>query len=412
MLEHLIRELSDHPFLYAQMPIVSAIVGWFTNVVALKMMFYPIEFVGPKPPLLGWQGIIPRKAAKMAGIACDTMTQKLISVDEIFQRLDPDRVAQEIERPILAMIDDIVNEVMSEHQPTLWESLPLMVRDQIIRRIQAEAPVVVAEIIGEVRVDVRDMFDLKDMIVTNLVKDKQLLNTIFLEVGRKELRFIALSGAYFGFPFGLIQTLVYVFYQAPWQLPVAGLLVGYLTNWLALQMVFNPKEIWRVGPFAIQGLFLKRQKEVARDYGSLIASSIVTPANIIEAVLKGPRADKLFALIARHVKRTIDEQTGIVRPFVAFTIGSRTYIEMKEAAVARILAHAPHALKSVEGYAGEAMDINNTIVERMALLSPLEFEAMLRPAFKEDEWILISVGALLGLLVGFGQMALVAAGIL
>jgi uncharacterized membrane protein YheB (UPF0754 family) len=69
MLEHLIRELSDHPFLYAQMPIVSAIVGWFTNVVALKMMFYPIEFVGPKPPLLGWQGIIPRKAAKMAGIA-------------------------------------------------------------------------------------------------------------------------------------------------------------------------------------------------------------------------------------------------------------------------------------------------------------------------------------------------------
>jgi uncharacterized membrane protein YheB (UPF0754 family) len=340
------------------------------------------------------------------------MTQKLISVDEIFQRLDPDRVAQEIERPILAMIDDIVNEVMSEHQPTLWESLPLMVRDQIIRRIQAEAPVVVAEIMGEVRVDVRDMFDLKDMIVTNLVKDKQLLNTIFLEVGRKELRFIALSGAYFGFPFGLIQTLVYVFYQAPWQLPVAGLLVGYLTNWLALQMVFNPKEIWRVGPFAIQGLFLKRQKEVARDYGSLIASSIVTPANIIEAVLKGPRADKLFALIARHVKRTIDEQTGIVRPFVAFTIGSRTYIEMKEAAVARILAHAPHALKSVEGYAGEAMDINNTIVERMALLSPLEFEAMLRPAFKEDEWILISVGALLGLLVGFGQMALVAAGIL
>lgn len=412
MWEHVVNEFSAHPFLYIQMPIVSAVVGWFTNLVALKMMFYPIEFIGWKPPVFGWQGIIPRKAAKMAGIACDTMTQKLISPNEIFQRLDPARVAQEIERPILSMIDDIVNEIMSEHQPTLWESLPLMVRDQIIKRIQNEAPIVVAEIMSEVRGNVTEMFDLKDMVVTNLVKDKQMLNTIFLEVGKKELSFIEISGAYFGLPFGIIQTLLYMFYQGPWQLPVAGLLVGYLTNWLALKMVFNPKEIWRLGPIVVQGLFLKRQKEVARDYGALIATSIVTPANIIEAILKGPRADKLFALIARHVKRTIDEQTGVVRPFVAFTIGSRNYIDMKEAAVARIMLRVPTALKSVEGYASEAMDIKNTIVERMGLLSPIEFEGMLRPAFAEDEWILILVGAVLGLIVGLFQMWMVLAGIL
>ena len=34
---------------------------------------------------------------------------------------------------------------------------------------------------------------------------------------------------------------------------------------------------------------------------------------------------------------------------------------------------------------------------------------MLRPAFEEDEWILIATGAALGMLVGIGQMLAFAA---
>ena len=62
--------------LYASIPIVSAIVGWGTNVLAIYMTFYPIEFVGI-PPFLGWQGIIPSKARKMASKTVDLMTAKL-----------------------------------------------------------------------------------------------------------------------------------------------------------------------------------------------------------------------------------------------------------------------------------------------------------------------------------------------
>ena len=43
-----------------------------TKIVAIRMMFSPLEFRGIKEPYLGWQGQIPRHAAKMAGIAVDT----------------------------------------------------------------------------------------------------------------------------------------------------------------------------------------------------------------------------------------------------------------------------------------------------------------------------------------------------
>ena len=52
----------------------------------------------------------------------------------------------------------------------------------------------------------------------------------------------------------------------------------------------------------------------------------------------------------------------------------------------------------------DAMDIRNTLKERMAQLTPTQFERMLRPAFEQDEWILITVGALLGMAAGFAQL--------
>lgn len=46
------------------------------------------------------------------------------------------------------------------------------------------------------------------------------------------------------------------------------------------------------------------------------------------------------------------------------------------------------------------MDIRTTLVTKMQALTPREFEGILRPAFQSDEWILITVGALLGAAVG------------
>jgi uncharacterized membrane protein YheB (UPF0754 family) len=399
-----VADFKANMWLYLSMPVTSGIVGYVTNVIAIKMMFHPLEFFGIKPPYLGWQGIIPRKAGKMASIACDTLVPRLITEREIFDRLDPDRVASEIEKPILALVDGLMDEIMREYEPTLWETLPVAVRNLIIKRIQNDAPEVVAQIMGEIRSNIETVFDLKDMVVTTLVRDKALINTIFQETGKQEFKFIGHSGFYFGFLFGICQMIGWTFYKADWQLPLFGLIVGWATNYIALEMIFRPLTPLRLGPMLIHGLFFKRQKEISRDYARLIADEIVTPSNIIEAVLKGPYADRVFNMIARHIKRTIDDQSGIAKPFVAWTVGTKRYIAMKDAAVGRIVAKLPETVRAIDSYAKEAMDLSSTLASRLEVLPPPEFEGMLRPAFKEDEWILIAVGAALGFLVGVGQV--------
>ncbi|MGQ0502284.1 MAG: DUF445 domain-containing protein [Panacagrimonas sp.] len=392
------------------MPLVAATIGFVTKIVAIRMMFEPIRFVGI-PPYLGWQGIVPRKAAIMASIACDTMTEHLIRPRDIFMKLDPKRVSQEIQVPLLAAVEDITRDVAAHYQPGLWAMTPAPVRKLILARIRAEAPKLVEQIMLDIQGNIDSVFDLKDMVVSNLLRDVALLNRIFLEAGHGEFRFIRNSGIYFGLVIGMVQAVTWALTHqhswSHWLMPAFGGFTGWFTDWLALKMVFNPKHPTRYfGVFEWQGLFLKRRKEVAAEYGRLIAREILTPDRIISAVLCGPLSDRLFALVQKQVQNLMDEQAGRARKIVVFAVGSAQYQGMKKVIAENVMTRLPETLKSMEHYAADAMDIQNTLVTRMQQLTPEQFEGLLRPAFEQDEWILIAVGAALGFLVGEFQVQL------
>ena len=405
-MDAIVAELREHWLIYLTMPFFAAVIGYVTKLVAIRMMFQPLEFRGIGR--IGWQGIVPRRAARMAAIATETMTRNLISVEEIIQRLDPDRIARELERPMIEAIDDITREVAAEYQPGLWESLPEPVRRLLVRRIQNDAPRLVKAVMEDIRRDVDSVLDLKSMVVTNLVRDKALLNRIFLEAGRKEFQFIARIGLPFGFVIGLVQVVAWALTHNPLVLPIFGAFTGYFTDWLALRMIFRPKEPRRfLGLVSWQGLFFRRRDEVAADYGRLIADEIITPANLFEAVLNGPLSDRVFVMVQRHVQQAVDAQSGLARPFVVFAVGSTRYQQMKRTVAERVMARLPVAMRHVEGYAADALDLRNTLVAKMGQLTDDEYENLLRPAFRQDEWILVTVGAVLGALVGELQAFLV-----
>ncbi|WP_205660622.1 DUF445 family protein [Amycolatopsis antarctica] len=388
------------------MPFIAALIGYVTKRVAIEMMFRPIEFVGIKP-LLGWQGVLPANAPRMAATATEMLTENLVDPKEIFARLDPEQVAKEIEAPLLRVVEDVTREVMEQYQPRLWEMLPNGAQQLLLSRIQAEAPKAIAKIMREISENIDDVLDLKHMVVTNLVRDKELLNRLIRDISRPEMRFIARSGIVFGFALGFVQLAVWALTKSPIVLPLFGVLIGWFTDWLALKMIFLPREPRRFfGFYTWQGVFQKRKDQVAADYGDMIASEIITIPNILEGVLNGPKSDRLFEIITREVRRTIDTQASVVKPFVAVAVGSRNFQEMKRTAARRAAELVPSTIHHAETYATNALDVRNTIVDRMRKLSPMEFEELLRPAFRQDEWKLIAVGAIIGGLVGELQVLL------
>lgn len=403
LLSSVLADVRENWLVYAAMPLFGALIGYVTKLIAIRMMFQPLEFRGIRP-YLGWQGVIPRRAGRMASVACDMLMERLISPREILQRIDPDRLASELERPLTDAVDVISREVAAEYAPGVWESMPEWLRALLIRRIQAESPQVVAEVMAEVRRDPDAFVDIKTMVVTNLVRDKDLLNRIFAESGDQEFRFIARSGIYFGFAIGCLQMVAWALTHNPWVLPLFGLFTGWFTDWLALKMIFYPKQPWGIGPVRWQGLFLKRRREVAAKYGDLIAREILTPNHLFEALLQGPLSDRVFLMVQRHVQRVVDDQSGAARPLVVMAVGSTRYQQMKRSVSDRIMQRLPDTMVRAEDYTADAMDIRNTLVAKMQQLDEEQFEELIRPAFRQDEWILISVGAVLGFLMGEFQV--------
>lgn len=391
---------------YASIPFIAALIGYVTKRVAIEMMFRPLEFAGIEP-YLGWQGVLPANAERMAVIATETLTRNLVNPREIFARLDPEQIAKEIEGPLLDAVDEVTREVMTQYQPQLWEMMPARAQRLLLERVRAQAPNAIAKLMRQVADNIEDVFDIKHMVVTNLVRDKELLNRLIRDISRPEMRFIARSGVYFGFALGLVQLAVWTLTHEPLVMPIFGFLIGWLTDWLALKMIFLPREPRRYfGVFTWQGVFQKRRNEVAADYGDMIAAEVITVPNIVEAVLNGPKSDRLFQLIQREVQRTVDSQAGVIKPFVVAAVGTSRFQEMKATVAQKAMARVPDTVHHAEDYAVGALDVRNTIVERMRRLNRFEFEQLLRPAFRQDEWKLIAVGAIIGGLVGELQVLL------
>lgn len=93
---------------FVSSPILAAAIGYVTKLVAVRMMFRPLEYVGCRP--FGWRGVVPRRAARMAGIAVDMMTTQLISPADVVRRLDPVRIARQIAEPPRSVAGELTEE--------------------------------------------------------------------------------------------------------------------------------------------------------------------------------------------------------------------------------------------------------------------------------------------------------------
>lgn len=397
---------------YFLIPWIAGAVGYITNVVALQMTFYPLEYVGIKlfrikdEPwgIIGWQGIIPTKAEKMASISFELMTKRLFNIREIFHRLDPVKFADVMEDSVLLMLDKVIQEVAMQYMPNVWEGLPKDVKDDIVVTADSDCGAFLSDFMKDMQEHVDDVVDIKDMTVKACVANKHLIVKIFQECGEKEFVFIRRSGFYFGFLFGLLQMTVWFFYPAPWILPVAGFMVGWVTNYLALKVIFQPLEPKQVLCWSVQGIFLKRQHEVSATFARVVCTEILHIKAIWDAIFIGPLSANFFAMLRAHTLVFTEKLVAEIKPLAIAAMGAETFARMKEDIAQKVLDNIPSVIDQSYEYTQEALDMETTIRTRMQDLPAPEFEGVLHPAFEEDEIQLIALGGLLGAIVGVIQI--------
>jgi uncharacterized membrane protein YheB (UPF0754 family) len=412
-------------------PPITGIIGYITNWVAIRMLFKPVEFRGIDVPGLellttalpqrvrqipgmmqgriGWQGIIPSRARKMGSISVDTGISKIASQREFYNEFDAERIAEHMLAEGSEDIHRMVEEIIREKQPQLWRDSPEATRRLVHARVSQQLPEVTHHITERIGENIDELLDIKLMVMNHLGENPELVNRIFLETGEREFDFLVKSGFIFGTILGCFSIPLFVFIDRWWVLPVAGIFVGYFTNWLALKMIFQPMKPHKVGPFTIQGLFIRRQDEASETYASIVAEEIINLENVARNLLNGPNADRTHKMIAEELREAVDSSMGLAAPLLRFTTGSRQYDAIREDIADRGVEYAIEPMSDPEFNAERSEAIQRLMAGRMKNLPPEEFARMLRAAFKEDEWLLIGVGAALGFVAGWVQLLVVTA---
>ncbi len=393
--------------LLAVLPLLTAFVGWLTNWCAVRMIFWPERFVGLGR--FGWQGIVYRYNRRFAEDTADLAAGSLLSARDITGRLDPDELAERFESAFDAEARTILRECWEVVRPGLWDSIPEMLQDVVVGQVRRDGRQALREVYERFRDSSDELIDIHGLAVDALTKDEgRNMARLVQEFGHKELRFIIVYGAVFGLAIGIVQAVFWIFFQIPWLLPLMGAAVGAVTNWLAIQMIFRPQEPTRyLGLVTYQGLFPARQQEIARDYASVTAAEVVTAHNLLGQLTHGNGARRLAEIVGESVREHFDSAVERFRGPLPLILLGPLLEKIRETIVDQVIVALPHLQPEFERYLDQKLDVETIIRERLGGLSKPEFEGILRGVFEQDEWILITIGGVLGAAIGAGQALLV-----
>ncbi len=395
--------------LFITVPTVTAIIGWITNLAAVKMIFAPAKFFGLGP--MGWQGIIYKQGHKFATGVADMVSENLITPEELASRFNAkdleDIIGKHMDPEVPATCEEIADSLMEEGT---WAKLPDNVKDMIVGQVKMQTRTISGDVFETVQGKATDVLDIHKLVYEQLSGENvERLARLTKRIGKTEFKFIEYYGGVFGFLIGLGQVAAWQVMQTWWLMPIVGVIVGLVTNWLAIQMIFRPQEPkkYLFGLITYQGLFAKRQKDIARDYGQVAEAEILTPEVLIRTLSEGEKSSAMTEMITKTVTDRIKAELAKFGPMLPFEITDEMLLQAQEIVTRRMIERAPEAMPELEVYLAEKMQVRHTVEDKLGNMPKDDFEGVLRGIFEEDELTLIIVGGVLGGAVGFLQGVLV-----
>lgn len=187
------------------LPVVGALIGWFTNWLAVKMLFRPHRpFVIPGTRFT-IQGLVPLRRRDLAYTIGEVVERDLFSVDDLLDHVRTGNVAERMTQAAQAA----VYQAVIDRAPSF---LPLSVKkffaEMFSEMIADEVPVVAEQVLSEVAGAARGGIS-----IARLVEDRlnafplEELEGIVQRVAHRELRHITVLGGVLGFFIGLLQAM-------------------------------------------------------------------------------------------------------------------------------------------------------------------------------------------------------------
>ena len=193
--------------------------------------------------------------------------------------------------------------------------------------------------------------------------------------------------------------------QISWLLiPIISAFIGWFTNWIAIKMLFHPKEPKRILGITFQGIFPKRQQQFAMKLGKLVSDELLSFQDISSKITHPDNLKKLMPLIDQHIDQFLRTQLPEQMPIVSLFIGDSTIRELKAVFLKKLESLFPELMENYMHTMQDQLNLEAIVTEKVAGFSSDKMEQILMSIMQKEFRFVEIIGGVLGFLIGLLQV--------
>ena len=194
-------------------------------------------------------------------------------------------------------------------------------------------------------------------------------------------------------------------------LPFIAALVGWFTNFIAVKMLFHPKEpVSLLGVYTLQGIFPKNQQEVAEKIGKMVAEELLSSKDLKEKLSNPENILSIKAIVEAKIDYYLNVTFPKSYPITAALVGEKRKSKFKSSVMGEIDESVPAMIDSYMDNIEEKFNVEHIIQEKVARLPPKRLEDLIMKLLKREFKFIEYIGAVIGFIIGWIQVLMVVLG--
>ena len=179
--------------------------------------------------------------------------------------------------------------------------------------------------------------------------------------------------------------------------------IGWITNWVAIKMLFRPHKEINFGLFKIQGLIPKRRAEIGSGIANIIQNELISVKDVISNIDREEFSKRLNSLIDdvldKNLKKKVKEKFPLLQVFFSDKVAKDVGNTIKDI----VMENQEKIFEIFSNYAEENINFEVIISDKISNFSLDKLEEIITLLAKKELKHIEVIGAILGALIGAVQ---------
>lgn len=187
-------------------------------------------------------------------------------------------------------------------------------------------------------------------------------------------------------------------------IPVISAFIGWVTNWVAIKMLFHPRQPKKILGVTFHGIFPKRQQQFAEKLGKLVSAEFLSFGDIEQKISNPENLKKVMPMIETHVDDFLRNRLKDEMPVISMFIGDKTIDNLKKLFMQEIEILFPQVMKQYAANLKSELDLEQIVIQKVSKFSSDKLEEVLYQIMSKEFRFVEIIGAVIGFIIGLIQI--------